>query len=280
MRLIKTIWNGLKQGLRFRKLAFFILLIQLLLATLIGILSYNYVQGSIGQTTNLLKIIEGYDHDVFQDLLRFESTGWIMIKTFTVVVIVLYLVIGPFIMGGTLHVFKENQDSWDTFWCGGSKFYLSFLKLNLLILFFLILFLALFGFAAFLLSNYGLQNFKSEVPIFWSVGLLILLYLMIGILLISISTQAKWELLKEQNKVLKVFRLGLSKVWNKAFFYLSLGFVFLLISIAFIFLMNFIINCVPESGFLLVILALILQILSLYIKVCLRNGYYNAIINS
>ena len=278
MKLMKHIGRGLQQGFRFRRIAGYILLVQLLLATLIGILAYNYIQDSIGHTTQLMKIINGYDHDVFQDLLLFESTGWEMIKAFSWVVIFLYLIIGPFIMGGLLKSFKEQEDHWYIFWAGGSHYYFSFLRLNLIIIICLALIFAILGAIGVFFTFYGLQHFLTELPILYVSALLIVLFVFTGIIFISASTRAKWLILREEVKTWKAFISGLKEVKSKLFHYLFLGLIFLLITIGFAVLINFLINNINESGFLLVLLALGLQVFALFVRVCLRNGYYAAIL--
>lgn len=278
MKLAQHIGRGLQQGFRFRRIAGYILFIQLLLATFIGILAYNYIQDSIGHTTQLMKIIDGYDHDVFQDLLLFESTGWEMIKAFSWVAIFLYLIIGPFIMGGLLKAYNEQEDHWYVFWAGGSHFYFSFLKLNLIIIACLSLVFTFLGAIGFFFAFYGLQHLLTELPTLYASALLIVLFVCAGIILISASTRAKWLILREEVKIWKAFTSGLKEVKSKLFHYLSLGLIFLLITLGFAVLINLLINNIKESGFLLVLLALGLQVVALFIRVCLRNGYYAAIL--
>ena len=279
MNLIQSISTGIMEGFKYRRIAGYILFIQILLSALVGVLSFNYIQESVGRSMNLYKIIDGYNHDVFQDLLRFESTGWTMIKSFAVVVVILYLIIGPFIMGGLLSAFKEGRDGWNVFWRGGSKFYKRFLKVNALILLVFAFNALIFGLLARFITNYGLNNFKSEVPILVCWGLIGLLLLVCIILLVSASTLAKIEIMKHEVSPWRAFRSGFKNTGKNVFKYLVLGFTFLGISILFSFLANTLINSISESGFLLVLLALILQIFTLFIRVCFRNGYYNSIIN-
>ncbi len=278
MKLRDNIWIGIQQGIRFRRIAIYILLIQLLLATMIGVLAYNYIQDAIGHTTQLMKIIDGYDHDVFQDLLLFESTGWSMIKAFSWVVIGLYLLIGPFIMGGLLLAFKDQQDHWETFWKGGSRHYFSFLKLNIIVLGFLLLTFIILGAAGLSFTLYGLQHFLTELPMLYGVSGLFFVFLLIGIVLVSTSTRAKWIIICEQEKIWTAFKMGFKQVRQQLFYFLFLGLFFLILSIGFAMAINLLINRIPESGFLLVLLALGMQVIALFIRVCLRNAYYGSIL--
>ena len=278
MSLVNNIWNGLKQGMRFRRIAFYTLMIQLVLSTMIGILSYNYIHISIGHSTNLFKIIDGYDHDVLQDLLRFESTGWAMIKAFTSVVILLYLLTGPFIMGGLLQAYRETKDQWETFWKGGTKFYISFLKLNSIILCLFLVLSALLVSLVYLSITYGHKHFLTEIPALAITAVLILLFFLTIIILVSISTHAKWAIITREAGVWNALGISFNEVRQKLTSYLMLGILFLMISLGFAVSINFIINYIHESGFLLVFLALVLQIFSLFVRVCLRNGYYAAIL--
>lgn len=280
MMLIKIIWGGLKESLRFKWMAGFILLIQILLTSLIGVLTFYYVQGAIGHSTNLLKIIEGYNHDVFQDLLRFENTGWTMIKMFFLAILVLYFFIGPFIMGGLLFGLKRDEDNWQSFWNGGSKFYFPFLKLNLIVAGITLAILGSFIAIAIFLFNYGILHFPSEIPTLIGIGILLVLFIVILIILVSTSTHTKWTIINGGKNVWKQFKKNLRLVRARGVFFTVLGFAFLVISFGFAFLINLVINCIPESGFLLVILALALQIFALFSRIGIRNAYYFSILSN
>ena len=124
----------------------------------------------------------------------------------------------------------------------------------------------------------GLQHFLTELPILYASAFLIVLFVCVGIILISVSTRAKWLILREEVKIWKAFTSGLKEVKSSLLHYLLLGLIFLLITLGFAVLINLLINNINESGFLLVLLALGLQVIALFVRVCLRNGYYAAIL--
>jgi len=212
-------------------------------------------------------------------LLRFESTGWSMIKTLIWLTVGVYLLLGPFISGGLLSAYQKGHDQWDVFWSGGSRFYFPFLKLNLLIgalLAFLALILSGIG---FFFSTYGLENFVSEVPVLVGVAILLFILILDIIFLVSVSTKTKWNMIKNDDKaVWRNFKLGLKSIKSRKGFYLLLGLVFLIISLLFAFFSNTLINCITESGFFLVLLAFLLQLSVLFFRVFLRNAYHGALI--
>lgn len=279
MSLVSNISNGFKRSFRFKNVAGYTMLIQFGLSMLVGLMTIKYVNSSIGSSTNLMKIIEGYNHDVFQDLLRFESTGWSMIKTLICLTLGIYLLIGPFISGGLLSAYHKGLDQWNIFWSGGSKFYFSFLKMNLLIFLILGLSTLILGGFAFMFSTYGLENFLSEVPVLMGIGLVLLLIVLIAIYLISISTKAKWIMIQSEDKtVWSNFKLGIKSIKKRKTYYLVLGIVFLMLSILFAFLNNGLINYIPESGFLLMLLAFFLQLWVLFFRVFLRNAYLGSLV--
>ena len=279
MSIVSNTISGFSKGFKFRRVAGYIFLIQLFLSLLIGILTIDYVTSSIGNSTNLMKIIEGYNHDVFQDLLRFESTGWSMIKTFIWLVLFIYFLLGPFISGGLLSSYHQGKDQWHSFWQGGSKWYFSFLKLNLLVFIYIILVGAILAAITFFFASYSLENMLTEIPalaaIFFSVFLLILYVIYI----VSVSTKSKWNMIRNNDRaVWKNFRKGSKEVRSQFFYFLGLGILFLILSLGFGFLSNALINYIPESGFALMTVAFFLQLLVLFFRVFLRNSYYATII--
>jgi hypothetical protein len=278
MKMLSAIADGFRQGVHFRRIALYTLTIQLFLAAMTAVLTYNYIQGSIGASTNLFKIMDGYNHDVFQDLLRFESTGWTMIKTFSWAIFLLYLLIGPFIVGGTLNAFSTQEDHWSVFWKGGSRFYGKFLRLNAIVLAFLSVFLMAFIFIGMSFMNFGLEYFLTELPVLCFWGFIAVLYLLIGIILVNTSTLAKWKIMHEKIRIWKAFVAGFLEVRKQLFYFVMLGVLFLCLSAVLALIVNWFINLIPESGFLLVIIALILQLIAIFVRVILRNSYYGAIL--
>ena len=155
----------------------------------------------------------------------------------------------------------------------------SFLKLNLIILALFLVFTITFGIIGAWTLNYGMQNFLTEIPtyVIWG-GLLILLILII-ITLVSISTHTKWEIIEKESKIWPSFKSAFKKVRQRFFYFILLGILFLAVSIGLAFLSNVIINYIPESGYFMILLAFLLQLFALYVRVCLRNGYYSAILS-
>ena len=279
MSLVSNISNGFKRSFRFKRVAGYIMLIQFGLSMLVGLMTIKYVNSTIGNSTNFMKIIEGYNHDVFQDLLRFESTGWSMIKTLIWLTLGVYLLLGPFISGGLLSAYHKGQDQWNVFWSQGSRFYFPFLKLNLLVAIILAFFALLLGGATFAFATYGLENFVSEVPVLAGIGVTLLLLVLLIISLVTISSKAKWEMIQSEDfAVWGSFKTGIKSIRKKKLYYLMLGLIFLSVSLLFAFLANTLINCITESGFLLMLLAFLLQLLVLFFRVFLRNAYQAAIV--
>ena len=280
MSLMSNILHGFKQSFKFKRVSGYIMLIQFGLSMLVALLTIKYVNSSIGNSTNLMKIIEGYNHDVFQDLLRFESTGWSMIKSLIALTVGIYLFIGPMISGGLLNAFHKGIDQWNIFWSGGSRFYFPFLKLNLLVAFFLAIVSGVLGALAMAFSTYGLANFVSEIPVLIGIFVSIFILILVIIYLVSISAKAKWNMIeKEDTAVWKNFRAGMKGLKNKKTYYLVLGIVFLLFSLVFAFFTNTLINCISETSFMMMLLAFLIQVLVLFFRVFLRNAYQASLVS-
>jgi len=279
MSLVSNILTGLKKSFRFRRVSGYIMLIQFGLSMLVALMTIRYVNTSIGSSTNLMKIIEGYNHDVFQDLLRFESTGWSMIKTLIWLTIGIYLLIGPLISGGLLNAYHKGIDTWEVFWSGGSRFYFPFLKLNLFVFFLLAICAGILGAIGMAFTNHGLENFVTEVPVLVGIFSLIFLLLLLIIYLVSVSSKAKWNMIEtEETSMWKNFRFGMKSLKKRKTYYIVLGIIFLAISLIFAFLANTLINCIPESSFVFMLIAFLIQLVVLFFRVFLRNAYQASLV--
>jgi len=281
MSIFKNILGGLAVGFRYKRLAVYIFLIQLFLALLIGVLTYNYIQGPIGHSTNLFNVMKGYDHDLFQDLLRFEGTGWRMIKSFLVTACLVYLLLGPFIIGGTLRVWEANDDQWIIFWDGGTEYFTRLIKLNLINLFVIGIAAGLIGFAGGIWTVWGLENLLSEVPVLIGIATLVILFISFLIFLIALSLHAKHAIVNLHSSLnnFKQLRVSFKSIRPHFIKLLTIGFLWLLLSLTLFYVLNFLINWIPEPSLLLVFIAFCLQLMVLYLRVCFRNGFYWSILD-
>ncbi len=281
MNILQNISRGFFHGFKYRRLASYIFLLQLFLALLIGVLSYNYIQGPVGHSTNLFNVMDGYDHDLFQDLLRFEGTGWRMIKSFLVAACLIYLFLGPFIIGGMLRVWNKRNDQWIIFWDGGTEYFAQLLKINLITLVLLTILAGLLTFIGGFWVNWGLENLLSEVPVLIGIAILVLDLMVVLIFLIAISLHAKNQVVNHHSKlgVFKLYYTSFKTVRSKFLKLIGIGFAWILLSLALLYFLNFLINCIPEQSLMLVLLAFLLQLLVLYLRVCLRNGFYWSILD-
>jgi len=187
--------------------------------------------------------------------------------------------IGPLISGGLLNAFHKGIDKWGTFWAGGSRFYFPFLKLNLLVFLILAIFAGILGAIGMKFTNYGLANFVTEVPVLVGIFSLLFLLILLVIYLVTVSAKAKWNMIEtEDTSVWKSFRFGMRSVKKRKSYFIFLGIVFLAISLLFGFFANILINCIPETSFLFMLIAFLLQLLVLFFRVFLRNAYQASLV--
>lgn len=281
MTIFQNISRGLLNGFKYRRLASYIFFLQLFLSLLIGVLSYNYIQGPVGHSVNLFNVMDGYDHDLFQDLLRFEGTGWRMIKSFLVAACFIYLFLGPFIIGGMLRVWNKRNDQWIIFWDGGTEYFSQLLKINVVTLLLLSILGGLLAFFGGLWVNWGLESLLSEVPVLIGIATIVLFLIVILIFLIAVSLRAKDQVVNYHSTmgVFKEMYVSFKAIRPKFFKLISIGFIWILLSLSLLYVLNVLINCIPEPSLILVFLAFLLQLLVLYLRVCLRNGFYWSILD-
>ncbi len=278
MNFVSNISSGIIASFKFKKLAIYTFSIQLFLSILIGSLGYSYIQENIGQSLQLASLMKGYNHDVIQDLTRVHHSGWLLLKQAISILVLTYLLMGPFISGGVFYGYASQSESLKTFIKGGVSHYKSILGLNALIIGIILLLTAIIGGASIYAFTNGLEYFTTEVPPLIIIGVLLLILLTALMILFTISTIGKWQIVYNEHTTIQAFKFASSYVSNHFGYFLSLGIVYLLLSIALAFILNAAINIIPENTFIFVFLAFLIQLFSLFIRVIIRHGYWFSII--
>lgn len=278
MSFVSDIWKGINLGSKLPLLAVALLIIQVILTSVVGAASWSWMGDTIGHSVNTSKLILGYNHDVVQDLINQESTGYDIIKKIGFWIMFLFILISPFTSASIVGCIINSRNDFNAILAYGAKYYFKFLGLLFIHLMMHLILLGILGYVGLMVLNNGLDYFISELPVLYLLGFLLLLYIIKAIIFISASVNAKQLIIREDLSVLTAFWHGLNHTLSRKFHYILLGISFLLISLIVAFLANVILNCIQESSLLMVLLALLVQGVILFLRNMIRVMYYASIL--
>ncbi len=273
MKIFKSTYTGIKLGASFWKISSIITLLQVLLTSLVGAAVWSWMGDTIGHSVGFNDLIKGYNHDVIQDLINHQSAGYNVVLKISLWILFLYILVSPFISAGTISCIIEGKDDIKLFLAKGSSYYFKFLSLSLLFLIIHLVFIALFGVLGSMILQSGLESYATEVPALRMIFGLIIIYAIIVIMLVSSSLIAKRELLVNGSGLFRAVGSGFKFAIQHFFYILGIGIIFLLISSIFAYGLNAVVNSVVENGFVMVMVALILQILIIWVRNLIRIMY-------
>ena len=271
------ITRSLKFARRHWKLVWIVYLIQLLLALTIGFQVYQVIDASIGNSINLEKLIEGYNHGVLQDLLNIHGGSLSPLLGQLRWFVLVYFFFSTFLHAGILSVVDRDEPDWDGFWLGGAKYFRPFLGIGVIITLFFFLWSALIW-MPFLINLFNLiEGMDRERPIFWILVFLIVFWLIGVVWIFAVSVYARLHYMETQQGMFKALREGLRRTMKE--FGIScrvILFFLLLIGIAYgvNFFLELSIGISSES--LILVFLLIGQVI-VWFKILLRIALYKGL---
>lgn len=154
-------------------------IIQLCLAFTLGMEVHNVLQASIGNSLEINKLINGYDHTVFSDFLKIHGASITPLIGQLRWLLLVWLLFSVFTNAGMLYASTQpEQVSARPFWEGGSRYFFSFLKMSLVILLPVLVWTSLIFVPLGMHLQPALENSTSEATVVWPVIGILLLYLL------------------------------------------------------------------------------------------------------
>lgn len=178
MNLRDTFLFGLKTGVRQWRIAAIVYAIQVCLAVVLGMQVYEVLKASIGQSLELKKLLEGYDHTVFTDFLNIHGASITPLIGQLRWLIPVWLLFSAFLNGGLLRCAAEPETaSPRSFWQGGAGYFFPFLKIGLFFTVLALVWTLVLWLPVAAMLESALERLPSEIPVVWGVLFLLLVWL-------------------------------------------------------------------------------------------------------
>ena len=160
----------------------FIYIIQLIVASYIGLVVFNNLDATIGDSLSTDILARGFDRSVFSDIINNYPEFIANIKSPFFISIIIYLLLSIFLNGGLIfNINKENKSIFH-FIKNGVKYYFSFLVISFLSILLIAFILAIIFIPFLKFIGDPLETFSSEKSFIITLFILML----ISILLIGI----------------------------------------------------------------------------------------------
>ena len=224
--MMKAFFQGWRTAFRSWRIALTVYGFQFLLAMILGMLVYNSLGSSIGNSLELKKLLFDYDHTVIQDIANVHGNFLAAMQGGLPWVVLGWMIFSTFISGGLLFTVVKRMPSWDMFWAGGARFFSSFLKMGV----FFLLVTAVLSAAIWIPLVSDWQAMVQKLPsereyIFVLIGVFIL-YLLLLLFIFSWATVSKLIFIKEEEKTIwQSIKSGL--IWASKNFFKTEGLLIL-----------------------------------------------------
>lgn len=244
MTAISAYINGLKWSVRNVKIWLWLYLCNFALAALAAIPLMNLLEEKLGNTFAAQKLMEGFDYTVFNDFMREYGAAISPILSQSKLLIVLYILLSVFLMGGILEVCKNSPQTahFRSFVVGSIKYFWRLLRMTIyfLVIHGLVFFL-FFQLFMSLIHGGDLKQLTSELVVYHRGAIVLVIYLFVAGIILTVHDFAKIYLVENNPKwVFTAIKNGVKIVFKnfKSTFFLSFlnWFVFGLFSIIYLLL--------------------------------------------
>jgi hypothetical protein len=178
MNLRDAFLHGFRNGIRQWRIAAIVYFIQLCLALTLGMQVYEVLHASIGNSLEISKLLQGYDHTVITDFLKIHGASITPLIGQLRWLLLVWLIFSVFIDSGLLYCAAlPGQASGRSFWQGGATYFFSFLKIGLFFLALALVWTVVIWLPAAMFLEPSLEFFPSEKYTVWGVLLLLAVWL-------------------------------------------------------------------------------------------------------
>jgi hypothetical protein len=269
--------KGFAIGLSQWKITSIVYFFQLCIALTLGLQVMKVMDASIGNSLEINKLVQNYDHTVIRDFLKMHGGSVSPLIGQLRWLIIIYLFFAVFIDAGLLFCArKETKATGQDFFQGGAKYFFSFSKIAL---FFFAIAASWTGFVfiptiTFLLP--ALENLPNEKYVVWFFFAIIIVYLLglSAIFLWSVSSRI-WRLVNEATiwQAIKNGWLGFRK--NKKRLWPLLG-IFFLMQVLMTATYWWLDSILGMKSALLIFIMVLIQQFYIFIRIMIRQMMYGS----
>ncbi|MFK7908885.1 MAG: hypothetical protein AB8B69_27400 [Chitinophagales bacterium] len=196
MNILSAYIQGIFNTLSKFKMVLLLYGCNLLFGLIVALPLHSVLKESIGQSFEIQRIITGFDNTVFTDFMNTYGQLLQPLLSQFQWLSVLYIALFIFLNGGIIHTLLGRIG----FWEGCSKYFWRFLRLTLLfLLLHLLTAIVVFGILYLIVTN-GFSLFSSEIPIYWSIVIGIIVYILLASLVSMLSDYAKIRMVKNDRR--------------------------------------------------------------------------------
>lgn len=228
--MIDAFKYGFSTGLRQWRIAAIVYFFQLCLAVTIGLQVMEVFNASIGNSLEVNKLLQNYDHTVISDFLKIHGASITPLIGQMRWLLLIYLIFAVFIDAGMLVCASQPEAAGgQDFWQGGAKYFFSFFKMALVFLVLAAVWTAVILIPIGLYLEPALEHLPNEKYAVWGVLTMLLIYLLglSGLFLWSVSSRL-WKL-QTGATIVTSLRNGWSRYWkNKGRSWGLLGLFFMI----------------------------------------------------
>lgn len=185
------------------KIWWWLYLCNFILAAMVAVPLMSVLEEKLGHSFAVQQLMEGFNYTVFTDFMNEYGEAITPILSQSKLVIMLYVLLSVFLMGGILESCKNHLQkvNFQVFAVGAIKY---FLRLILMTICFLLLhgllFYGFFKLFMWLIEGGDLKQLDSELVIYYRGGIVLIIYLFFAGILATIHDFAKIDLVENNPK--------------------------------------------------------------------------------
>ena len=207
MSIFQALYLGFKQVLKYRRLWLLLYLSTLGLALFVALPLKSYLEASLGHSLIVEDMVKGFDYTIMTDFLNNYGSGVSAIMQQSILVIILFLLLTIFMVGGILKTFFEQPAKYDRgiFWTNSAAYFIRMLMMTLVFLVIHALVLVFFLVIYFMVAKgFSPANLEDDTVIFTTWKWLLPLYILVSAFFFMWHDYAKIILIKNNHK--SIFR--------------------------------------------------------------------------
>lgn len=246
MTAIKAYIEGWKATFKTRSMWLLLYGVTFVLALLAALPLKGFMAKTVGQSLALNKSLPGFNYTFIGDVMNEYGDSIGLILNQSLVVVLLFLLISIFFVGGILSVFKQPVVEYDStlFWQGCSRYFWRLLRLSVYFILLHGALIALLGMLFLSLTNY-MSPFETESDLQWVQMIQIIgpIYILLATFLFMVHDYAKLHVVHSNRSlitkpVIETFRFVFKNLGKFFLLYLFNILTFLVIFGIYYFLKN------------------------------------------
>ncbi|MGB0862721.1 MAG: hypothetical protein ACPGXZ_07365 [Saprospiraceae bacterium] len=241
MVIINILKNGITQFWQNKRILFVLYGAILGAALLIALPIKAYLESHAGHSLMVEDLVKGFDYTFLNDFMTNYGSGFAPIFQQSLLVIILFLMVMIFLIGGILSIYQQQPNKWDSqlFWGKSAVYFWKMFRLSIYFVIIHFLVIGLFGFFYYL----AIQGFslKDDTVIFTTWKWLLPLYIIVSAFFFMWHDYTKIMVINHQNRWLYTSTIQAFRFILKNFktvyllFLLNIGLLFLVYGINYFF---------------------------------------------